>query len=89
MYPVYLRGEAYLRLKKWEDAAAEFQKIIDHRGLVWNFPLGSLSYLQLAEARAKSDPSAARTAYEHFFDLWRNADAPLLTQAKRDYARIH
>ena len=89
MYPVYLRGEAYLQLKKWGDAAAEFQKIIDHRGLVWNFPLGSLSYLQLAEARAKSDPSAARTAYEHFFDLWRNADAPLLTQAKKDYARIH
>jgi ATP/maltotriose-dependent transcriptional regulator MalT len=50
MYPVYLRGEAYLRLKKWGDASAEFQKIIDQRGLVWNFPLGSRSYLQLARA---------------------------------------
>lgn len=88
MYPVYLRGEAYLRLKQWDNAAAEFQKIIDHRGLVWNFPLGSLAHLQLARARANSDPAAARAAYRRFFDLWESADTPILSQAKKEYARI-
>ena len=88
MYPAYLRGEAYLRLKQWDNAAAEFQKIIDHRGLVWNFPLGSLAYLQLARARTNSDPAAARAAYQRFFDLWQKADAPIFSQARKEYARI-
>jgi eukaryotic-like serine/threonine-protein kinase len=88
MYPVYLRGEAYLRLRQWEGAATEFQKIIDHRGLIWNFPLGSLAYLQLARARTKSDPANARAAYRQFFDLWESADAPIFTQAKKEYACI-
>jgi eukaryotic-like serine/threonine-protein kinase len=88
MYPVYLRGEAYLRLKQWQSAAAEFQKIIDHRGLVWNFPLASLAYLELARARTNSDPPAARAAYQQFLNLWQSADAPIFSQAKREYARI-
>ena len=88
MYPVYLRGEAYLRLKQWSNAATEFQKIIDHRGLVWNFPLGSLAYLELARAQTNSNASAARTTYRHFFDLWQNADAPILFRAKEEYARL-
>jgi tetratricopeptide (TPR) repeat protein len=88
MYPVYLRGEAYLRVKQWGRAAVEFQHIIDHRGLVWNFPLGSLAYLQLARAQANSDPAAARATYQRFFDLWQTADDPTLTRAKKEFARI-
>ncbi len=88
MYPVYLRGEAYLRLKQWSNAAAEFQKIIDHRGLVWNFPLGALAYLQLARAQTNSSPAAARTTYSRFLDLWQNADAPILLHVQRESTRV-
>ncbi len=88
MYAVYLRGEAYLRLKQWNKAASEFQKIIGHRGLVWNFPLSSLSHLQLARAHAHTDPTAARSEYRQFLDLWDKADAPLLSQAKTELARL-
>ena len=88
MYPVYLRGEAYLRLKQDDKAAVEFQKIIDHRGLVWNFPLGSLAYLGFARARINSDPTAARAAYQQFLNLWQSADAPILNEAKKEYARL-
>ena len=88
MYPVYMRGEAYLQLKQWTKAAAEFQKIIDHHGLVWNFPLASLAYLQLARAQTSLDRVAARATYEHFLDLWQNADAPIFSAAKQEYARI-
>ncbi len=88
MYPVYLRGEAYLKLKQWDHAAAEFQKIVEHRGLVWNFPLASLAYIELARARINSDPAAARAAYRQFLDLWEGADAPIYSQAKREYAGI-
>jgi len=88
MYPAYLRGEADLRLKRWGDAGAEFQKIIDHRGLVWNFPLGSLAYLQLARALTNSDPAAARAAYQRFLDLWQNSDDPTLTRARKEFASI-
>ena len=87
MYPVYLRGEAYLRLKRWGNAAGEFRKIIDHRGLVW-FPLDSLAHLQLARAQANLNPTAARDAYQHFLELWQDADVPILSQAKREYARL-
>ncbi len=88
MYPVYLRGEAYLRLKQDDKAAVEFQKIIDHRGLVWNFPLSSLAYLELARARINSDPTAARAAYQQFLNLWQSADAPIWSEAKKEYARL-
>jgi len=88
MYPVYLRGQAYLGLKQWRDAGGEFQKIIDHRGLVWNFPLGSLAYLGQARGLTNYDPSGARTAYQHVLDLWQDADTPLAAQAKSEYARL-
>jgi len=89
MYAVYLRGESYLRLKQWNDAASEFQKIINHRGLVWNFPLGSLAHLELARAEAHANPTAARSEYRQFLDVWDKADAPLLAQAKIELARLH
>ncbi|MBV9574845.1 MAG: protein kinase [Acidobacteriales bacterium] len=91
MYPVYLRGEAYLQLKKGVAAAAEFQKIIDHRGIVLNFPLGALAHLGLARAYAVAgDSGKSRTAYEDFFSLWKNADPdiPVLVKAKAEYARL-
>jgi serine/threonine protein kinase len=90
MYPVYLRGLARLQMKQWSNAAAEFQSIIDHRGLVWNFPLGALAQLQLARSLISSDPAAARNAYRDFFTLWQDADSniPILSQAKSEYSRL-
>ena len=90
MYPVYLRGLACLQMKQWSNAAAEFQSIIDHRGLVWNFPLGALAQLQLARSLISSDPAAARNAYRDFFTLWQDADSniPILSQAKSEYSRL-
>jgi eukaryotic-like serine/threonine-protein kinase len=90
MYPVYLRGLAYLQMTQWSNATAEFQKIIDHRGLVWNFPLGALAHLQLARSSTSSDPAAARAAYRDFLTLWQDADSniPILSQAKSEYSRL-
>jgi len=90
MYPVYLRGEAYLGVGNGGLAAAEFQKILDHPGVIVNFPLSALSHLGLARARALSGDSAgARIAYQDFFVLWRDADTdiPVLKQAKAEYAK--
>jgi len=91
MYPVYLRGEAYLGAGNGELAAAEFQKILDHPGVIVNFPLSALSHLGLGRARALSGDSAgARTAYQDFFALWKDADPdiPILKQAKAEYAKL-
>jgi len=99
MYPVYLRGQAYLDLARIartnsenaQHAAAEFQKVIDHPGVTVNFPLSALSHLGLARARALSgDAAGARTAYQDFFALWKNADAdlPILGQANAEYAQL-
>ncbi len=96
MYPVYLLGETYLRSGNdsgdGERAAAEFQKILDHPGVIVNFPLISLSHLGLGRARALSgDAAGARTAYQDFFALWKDADSdiPILKQAKAEYAKLH
>jgi tetratricopeptide (TPR) repeat protein len=89
--PVYLRGEAYLMLHDGNAAAAEFQKFIDHRGVVVNFPWGALARLGLARAYAmQGDPVKARTAYQDFLTLWKDADPdiPLLKQAKAEYANL-
>jgi len=89
--PIYLRGEAYLMLRDGNAAAAEFQKFIDHRGRVGNFPWGALARLQLARACALSgDKTKAKTAYEDFFTLWKDADPdiPILKQAKAEYAKL-
>jgi eukaryotic-like serine/threonine-protein kinase len=89
--PAYLRGEAYLLVHRGQEAAAEFQKIIDHRGIVFNEPFGALAHLQLARAYAlQGDTAKARTKYQDFLNLWKDADPdiPILKQAKAEYARL-
>jgi hypothetical protein len=95
MYPVYLRGQAYLGMEKGSGngglAGAEFQKILGHPGVIVNFPLGALSHLGLARARTLSrDTAGARTFYQDFFALWKDADSdiPVLEQAKAEYAKL-
>jgi eukaryotic-like serine/threonine-protein kinase len=79
MYPVYLRGLAYLKAGKNAEAAAEFQKFLDHRGVVVNFPLGALARLQLARAYAVAgDTAKAKSTYQDFFNLWKDADPDIL-----------
>ena len=91
LYPVYLRGEAYLAAKQGGSAAGEFQKILDHTGIVGNEPIGALAHLGLARAYALSgDNAKAKTAYGKFFALWEKADAdvPVLVQAKGEFAKL-
>jgi len=91
LYPVYLLGQAYLEARKGSAAAAEFQKIIDHYGIVVNEPIGSLARLGLGRAYAIAGESEkARTAYQDFFALWKDADpdVPILKQAKAEYAKL-
>jgi DNA-binding winged helix-turn-helix (wHTH) protein/Flp pilus assembly protein TadD len=91
LYPAYVRGAAYLAERKGPEAAAEFQEIIDHPGIVFNNPVGSLAYLQRGRALALSgDRNKARAAYQQFFALWKNADpdVPVLRQAKAEYAKL-
>jgi tetratricopeptide (TPR) repeat protein len=91
MVPVYVRGEAYLALGDANWAATEFQKFIDHRGLVANFPWGALARLGLARAYAMQDDTfKARAAYQDFLTLWKDADSdiPILKQAKAEYAKL-
>jgi len=89
--PAYLRGEAYLMLHNGSAAAPEFQKFIDHRGLVANFPWGALARLGLARASAmQGNTVKARAAYEDFLTLWKDADPdiPILKEAKTEYAKL-
>ena len=91
LYPVFLRGEGYLALHRPNEAAREFQKFLDYRGAVKNFPIGALALLQLARAHAMSGNTvAAQNMYEGFFALWKNADPALrvLEQAKSEYMKI-
>src|SRR5271157_76848 len=91
MCPVYLRGEAYLMLHDGTRSAAEFQRFVDHRGLVVNFPWGALARLGLARAYAlQGDTAKARTAYQDFLNLWKDADPdiPILKEAKAEYAKL-
>jgi predicted Zn-dependent protease len=86
---VYLRGLAYLRARKGSEAAAEFQKILDHKGANWG-PFYPLSYVGLARAAALTGDSArARKAYQDFLALWKDADPdiPILREAKQEYAK--
>jgi serine/threonine protein kinase/tetratricopeptide (TPR) repeat protein len=89
--PVYVRGQAYLMLHDGNRAAAEFQKFIDHRGLVANFPWGALARLGLARACVlQGDTAKARTTYRDFLTLWKDAapDVPILKEAKAEYAKL-
>jgi serine/threonine protein kinase len=91
MYPVYVRGLAFLKQGLGQQAAVEFQKILDHPGLVVNFPLGALARLELGRARALGgDKPAAKSSYEEFFGLWKEADAanPVLKEAKAEYGKL-
>jgi eukaryotic-like serine/threonine-protein kinase len=91
MYPVYVRGEAYLAAHQGKEAAAEFQKILDHRGIVLNEPIGALAHLQLGRAFAmQGDIAKARVAYQDFLTLWNAADPdiPILKQAKAERAKL-
>jgi len=91
LYPVYVRGEAYLAARRGGEAAAEFQKILDHRSIVLNEPIGALAHLQLGRAYAMSgDTAKARSAYRNFLALWKEADPdiPMLKQAEAEYAKL-
>jgi hypothetical protein len=91
LYPVYVRGQAYLRAQRAGDAAQEFQKILDHRGIVGNSPVAALAHLGVARAYAVSrDTAKSRTAYQDFFALWKDADPdiPILKEAKAEYAKL-
>ncbi|MGB7553205.1 MAG: protein kinase [Candidatus Korobacteraceae bacterium] len=91
LYPVYVRGEAYLAMDRGSEAAAEFQKVLDHRGVVMNGPIGALAHLGLARAYAlQGDNVKARAKYQDFLSLWKDADPniPVLGQAKAEYAKL-
>jgi eukaryotic-like serine/threonine-protein kinase len=101
LYPTYIRGEAYLAAGQGSAAATEFQKILDHSGIVWNCWTGALAHLGVARANALqartsegADADAARVralaAYKDFLTLWKDADPdiPILKQAKAEYAKL-
>ncbi len=91
MYPVFVRGEAYLVAREGREAAAEFQKILDHRGIALNQPIGAIAHLGLARAYVlQGDTAKGRGAYKDFFTLWKDADPdiPVLKQAKAEYAKL-
>jgi predicted Zn-dependent protease len=91
MYPVFVRGEAYLALHQGSEAAAEFQRILDHRGIVLNEPIGALAHLGLARAYAmQGDTAKSTAAYQNFLTLWKDADPdiPILIAAKAEYAKL-
>ncbi len=103
LYHVYVRGEAYLAAGQGSAAATEFQKIIDHSGIVWNCWTGALAHLGVARANALesrtaqgADADAARVralaAYNDFLTLWKDADRdpdiPILKEAKAEYAKL-
>jgi hypothetical protein len=89
---MYVRGQAYLAVHQGANAAAEFQKIVDHRGIVVSDPIGALARLQLGRAYALAgDKTKARSAYQDFLTLWKDADSdiPILKQAQAEYANLN
>ncbi len=91
MFPVFVRGEAYLAARKGTEAATQFQNILDHRGLVVNLPIGALAHLGLAHAYVlQGDTAKAKVAYQDFLTLWKDADPdiPVLQQAKAEYLKL-
>jgi serine/threonine protein kinase/DNA-binding winged helix-turn-helix (wHTH) protein/Flp pilus assembly protein TadD len=92
LYPAYVRGDAYLKAGKGQLAAAEFQKMIGHSGIVGNSITGALAHLQLGRAQAMTgDKEAARKSYQDFLTLWKDADPdiPIYKQAKTEYAKLN
>ena len=90
LYPLYLRGQAYMEQKNWTAAQAQFQRILDRRGLVWNFPLGALAKLQLARCRAVTGATSAKATYEEVLSEWGQGDSGnrLYIQAKHEYDQL-
>jgi eukaryotic-like serine/threonine-protein kinase len=91
LYPVYVRGLAYLAAHQGSAAVTEFEKILGHPGVVLNEPIGALAHLQLGRAYAVSgDTAKAKTAYQDFLALWKDADPdiPILKEAKSEYAKL-
>ncbi len=92
LFTMYIRGLAYLQAKRGADAAAEFQKMVDHRGIEPISPNHSLAKLGLGRAYVMTgDTAKARAAYQDFFALWKDADpdVPILKEAKAEYERLH
>jgi DNA-binding winged helix-turn-helix (wHTH) protein/tetratricopeptide (TPR) repeat protein len=91
LLPIYERGQAYLMLHNSSAAAAEFQKVIDHPGIVREFPVGALAHLGVARAYAlHGDTAKSRAAYQNFLTLWKDADPdiPILKEAKAEYVKL-
>jgi tetratricopeptide (TPR) repeat protein len=91
MYPVFVRGEAYLAARQGSEAAAEFQKILNHPGVVLNQPIGAFAHLGLGRAYVlQNDTAKAKAAYQDFLTLWKQADAdiPVLQEAKAEYMKL-
>jgi hypothetical protein len=91
LHSAYVRGEAFIAAHRYAEAAAEFKKILDHRGIVGMDPIGALAHLQLGRAYTLSrDNAKAKSAYERFLTLWKDADLdmPILKQAKAEYAKL-
>jgi eukaryotic-like serine/threonine-protein kinase len=91
LYPIYVRGLAYLAAQQPVEAAAEFQRIVDHRSIVLVDPIDALARLQLARALALSgDIAKAKSVYDDLFTLWKNADPEIrvLKEAQAEYARL-
>ena len=91
IFPIYVRGLAYLQAKRGVEAAAEFQKIVDHRGISPPASEHSLAKLGLGRAFALTgDTAKAKAAYQDFFALWKDADpdVPILKEAKSEYAKL-
>ena len=91
LYPIYVRGEAHLAAHRGPEAATEFQRILDHRGIVGSDPIGALARLQLGRALVLSgDTIKAKSAYQDFLTLWKDADPniPILSQARSEYAKL-
>ena len=90
-YPIFARGLALLAAKQGSAAVEEFQKIVEHPGIVVNEPIGALIHLNLGRAYAlQGDTAKARAAYQDFLTLWKDADPdlPILKQAKAEYAKL-
>jgi eukaryotic-like serine/threonine-protein kinase len=91
LYPAYVRGLAYLEAGRGWEAAAEFQKVLDHRGIVLADPIGALAHLQLGRALALlGESDRATRAYQDFLAVWKHADPdiPLLKQARAEYGKL-
>jgi hypothetical protein len=90
-YPAYVRGAAFLQEHNGAAAAAEFQKMLDHRGIVQNFVTGALAHLQIGRGYAMTgDTAKAKAAYQEFFTIWKGADpdVPILKEAKAEFAKL-